>query len=210
MPWSVVNYTVEDSYVHVGDDAVAIMSGTDEAGKLWPTAGMVFRRLFVRGRSVAVGSADSGNVTDVLFEECTIGDDAGSSPWAFKIKMHVNQPSHVSGIIFRNCKFGRITKNTWQDPKCYPAIEMGMNYGSVSVDPMKGQPQIRNISFINTSATQTCAVGALVGATADSISGVHFDGCDFHTTVAKPWLLTNVSTSTCTSHATTPAFPTGE
>ena len=89
-------------------------------------------------------------------------------------------------------------------------MKMGMNYGSVSVDPMKGQPQIRNISFINTSATQTCAVGALVGATADSISGVHFDGCDFHTTVAKPWLLTNVSTSTCTSHATTPAFPTGE
>ena len=27
MPWSVINYTVEDSYVAVGDDAVAIMSG---------------------------------------------------------------------------------------------------------------------------------------------------------------------------------------
>ena len=208
MPWSVVDYTVEDSYVHVGDDALAIMSGNDEAGELWPTAQLVFRRLFVRGRSVAVGSADSGNVTDVLFEDCTIGDDAGSSPWAFKIKMHLNKPSHVSGIVFRNCKFGRITKNTWQDPKCYPAIQMGMNYGGVSVDPTLGQPQIRNISFVNTSATQTCAVGSFVGATADSISGLHFDGCDFRTTVAHPWEIANVSTATCTSVATTPAFPT--
>ncbi len=209
MPWSVVDYTVEDSYVHVGDDAVAIMSGNDEAGQLWPSSRLVFRRLFVRGRSVAVGSADSGNVTDVLFEDCTIGDDAGSSPWAFKIKMHVNMPSHVSGVVFNNCKFGNITKNTWQDPKCYPAIQMGMNYASVFVDPTKGQPQIWNISFINTSTTYTCTtVGSLVGATADSISGLHFEGCDFRTTAAKPWALTNVSTSTCTSENTTPAFPT--
>lgn len=210
MPWSVVNYTVEDSYVHVGDDAVAIMSGNDEAGKLWPTARLVFRRLFVRGRSVAVGSADSGNVTDVLFEDCTIGDDAGSSPWAFKIKMHLNRPSHVSGVVFKNCKFGNITKNTWQDPKCYPAIQMGMNYASAAVDPTKGQPQIRNVSFINTSATYTCAaVGSFAGATAGSISGLHFEGCDFRTAVAEPWVLANVTTSTCTSEATTPAFPTG-
>ena len=73
---------------------------------------MLFRRLFVRGRSVAIGSADSGNVSDVLFEDCTIGDDEGSSPWAFKIKMHVNAPSHVAGITFLNCHFGNITSNT--------------------------------------------------------------------------------------------------
>ena len=85
-------------------------------------------------RSAAVGSADFGNVTDVLFDDCTIGDDAGSSAWAFKVKMHVNRASHVSDIVFRNTRFGNITKNTWQDPKPYPAIEMGMNYGGVAVD----------------------------------------------------------------------------
>ena len=73
------------------------------------TRDMVFRRLYVRGRSVAIGSADSGNVTNVLFDDCTIGDDAGSSPWAFKVKMHVNQPGTVSGITFLNTKFGNIT-----------------------------------------------------------------------------------------------------
>ena len=81
------------------------MSGADEAGRLWPTRALTFRRLFVRGRSVAIGSADSGNVTDVLFIDCTIGDDEGSAAWAFKIKMHVNMPSHVSGVVFNNCKF---------------------------------------------------------------------------------------------------------
>lgn len=114
MPWSVIDYLVEDSYVDVGDDAVAIMSGNDDAGQLRPTRTVVFRRLFVRGRSVAIGSADSGNVTDVLFDGCTIGDDEGSSPWAFKIKMHMNVASHVSGLVVRNAKFGKIASNTWQ------------------------------------------------------------------------------------------------
>ena len=57
------------------------------------------------GRSVAIGSADSGNVSGVLFQDCTVGDDAGSSPWAFKIKMHVNTPSHVSNVTFRDCRW---------------------------------------------------------------------------------------------------------
>ena len=87
MPWSVLDYRVSDSYVHVGDDAVAIMSGADGAGVQRPSARLVFERLFVRGRSVAIGSADTGNVSDVLFDSCTIGDDEGSSPWAFKIKV---------------------------------------------------------------------------------------------------------------------------
>jgi hypothetical protein len=75
---------------------------------------------------VAIGSADFGNVSDVLFDRCTIGDDWGSSPWAFKIKMHVNRASHVSGIVVRNSHIGNITANSWQDPKCYPALQMGM------------------------------------------------------------------------------------
>jgi hypothetical protein len=39
------------------------MSGADEAGRIWPTRRLTFTRLFVRGRSVAIGSADFGNVT---------------------------------------------------------------------------------------------------------------------------------------------------
>jgi len=204
MPWSVINYTVEDSYVAVGDDAVAIMSGPDAH-----TRDMVFRRLYVRGRSVAIGSADSGNVTNVLFDDCTIGDDAGSSPWAFKVKMHVNQPGTVSGITFLNTKFGNITTNTWQDSKPNPAIQMGMNYDGATIDRDKPQPSIRNISFINVTATQTNVAGSFKGSSgANPITGLHFDGCNFRATSKSPWLLENVSIATCTSHNTWPPFPT--
>ena len=184
------------------------MSGADEAGQIWTTARVIFRRLRVRGRSVAVGSAVSGNISNVLFDSCTIGDDHGSSPWAFKIKMHVNEPSIVSGITFRDSTFGNITGNTWQDPKCYPAIQMGMNYGGAAVDPAKGQPRISNVSFQNTNATETCtSVGEFVGATEGSITGLHFESCKFDTLSAHPWILENVSIPSCSSKASLPSFP---
>jgi hypothetical protein len=64
MPWSVLDYLVESSYVEVGDDALAIMSGADEAGRLWPTRGLTFRRLFVRGAwVVALSSQIAGSET---------------------------------------------------------------------------------------------------------------------------------------------------
>eukprot|EP00035_Acanthoeca_spectabilis_P038965 m.57811 g.57811 ORF g.57811 m.57811 type:complete len:472 (+) comp9377_c0_seq1:1197-2612(+) len=209
MPWSVVNYSVVDSYVAVGDDALAIMSGNDAAGHLLPTTNLTFTRLFVLGRSVAIGSADFGNVSNIVFDECTIGDDEGSSPWAFKIKMHVNVPSHVSNILFRNTKFGKISNNTWQDPGDAggTAILMGMNYGNVPVDRTKGQPTIFNISFINVSATHTTTVASLVGALPNSIQRLHFDNCNFKATSQRPWELSNVDIPSCTSVDTVPEFP---
>ena len=116
MPFSVQRYTVEDSYVAVGDDAVAIMSGPDfvdghrckcqtdasapcpAARVSLPSVGLVFRRVFVLGRSFAVGSEDFGNVTDVLVDECTIGDDEGSSSHAFYFKMHSKYESDAFSI----------------------------------------------------------------------------------------------------------------
>ena len=72
MPFSTLRYTVEDSYVEVGDDAIAIMSGPDFVdGRVCATSvpcpvsrhskaarGLVFRRVFIRGRSVAIGSEE--------------------------------------------------------------------------------------------------------------------------------------------------------
>lgn len=72
MPFSTLRYTVEDSYVEVGDDAIAIMSGPDflngqvcNVSSPCPVspqstlaAGFVFRRVFIRGRSVAIGSEE--------------------------------------------------------------------------------------------------------------------------------------------------------
>ena len=222
MPFSVRGYSVEDSYVHVGDDAVAIMSGPDFADPAgcpatapcpaanwsWPTAGAAFRRLFVRGRSVAIGSEDFGNVTDVLFDNCTIGDDEGSAPWAFKIKMHSNVGARVGDIVVQNTRLGRISNNSWQDPGSSggTAIFMAMAYSDPPVDPSAPQPRISNVSFLNVSATACVRAGAMAGG-AHPIEGLHFRNCAFHATDGTPWSLQKVDAASCTSFNTTPPLP---
>jgi polygalacturonase len=223
MPFSVLRYAVSDSYVAVGDDAVAIMSGPDWADPAgcaagnecpvanwsWPTRDVSFRRLFVLGRSVAVGSEDFGNVTDVLFDDCTIGDDAGSAPWAFKVKMHSNVGCYVGAITVQNTKLGRIRNNTWQDPgdSGGTAILMALSYNDPPVNRSMPQPSLGNVSFVNVTATECVSAGAMTGGL-NPITGIHFENCAFRATSSTPWLLTNVSVDTCTSVNTTPPFPT--
>jgi|EP01049_Picozoa_sp_SAG25_P005947 polygalacturonase len=230
MPFSVRRYTVEDSYVAVGDDAVAIMSGPDfldatcqtdtsipcpVAKVSQPAMGMVFRRVFVLGRSFAVGSEDFGNVTDVLIDECTIGDDHGSSSHAFYFKMHSNcgnatkTQCRIGDIVVRNTKFGWIKNNTWQNPGSEGnfAIQMGMKYSDPPIDPSLPQPVISNISFINVTATKVFAVLHSAGGALHKVTGLHFVDCDFHASSPHPWVLTGVDAKSCTSINTFPAFP---
>jgi polygalacturonase len=231
MPFSVRRYAVEDSYVAVGDDAVAIMSGPDYlngacqsnasapcpvAPYSQPAVGMVFRRVFVLGRSFAIGSEDFGNVTDVLIEDCTIGDDEGSSSHAFFFKMHSNcgnatrTQCRIGDVMVRNTKFGWIRNNTWQNPGSEGdfAIQMGMRYSDPPIDPSLPQPIMSNISFVNVTATRVFRVLSSAGGSTNKISGLHFVDCNFHATSPDPWVLTGVDAASCTSVNTLPPFPT--
>jgi polygalacturonase len=42
----------------------------------------------ILSRNICVGSATFGGVFDVVVEDCRVGDDEGSSPWAIKYKSH--------------------------------------------------------------------------------------------------------------------------
>ena len=53
-----------------------------------PSARTLVRDSNIISRNVAIGSSVLGNVTDVVVQDCAIGDDSGSSPWAIKIKTH--------------------------------------------------------------------------------------------------------------------------
>lgn len=219
MPFSVRDYRVLDSYVAVGDDAVAIMSGPDFAGgqpcpptqpcpagsASEPTAGVLFERLFVLGRSVAIGSEDFGNVTDVVFRNCTIGDDAGSSPWAFKVKAHSNRGCFVGNMLLEDIKLGNITSNSWQDPgnSGGTALQMALAYSDPPINPALPQPRVGNITFRNVQATATKHAGHIVGGLND-IFGLHFDSCNFRSSQPQPWLFANVSAASCTAVNTLP------
>ena len=51
-----------------------------------------------------------------MVEDCTIGDDEGSSPWAFKYKSHQNYAGKMVNHTYRRIKVGKIAANTYQQP----------------------------------------------------------------------------------------------
>eukprot|EP00037_Helgoeca_nana_P007505 m.68332 g.68332 ORF g.68332 m.68332 type:complete len:184 (-) comp18306_c0_seq4:357-908(-) len=61
------------------------------------------------------GVAFSG-VYDVVMEDCEIGDDLGSSPWAIKYKSHQSYVGTLRNHTYRRLRIGRIASNTYQQP----------------------------------------------------------------------------------------------
>ena len=50
----------------------------------------------ILSRNVCLGSATFGGIYDLVVEDCTIGDDEGSSPWAIKYKSHQSYPGTLT------------------------------------------------------------------------------------------------------------------
>lgn len=74
-PDSCSNVLVERCYVSVGDDAVAIKSGIDAAGREFgrPSKDMLFRDCIFATKHVSIGSEESGGVSNITMEDCTLG-----------------------------------------------------------------------------------------------------------------------------------------
>ena len=77
-PDSCSDVLVEDCYVAVGDDAVAIKSGIDLAGREFhtPSKDMVFRRCTFATKHVSIGSEESGGVSNITIEDTVLGSVA--------------------------------------------------------------------------------------------------------------------------------------
>ena len=101
---------VHDCEIDVGDDAVSVKSGRHWRTKVKvPAQNYLFERVNILFRNFAIGSDVSGDVRNITFRDGTIGDDAGSSPWAIKIKADSQEGGVVDGITFRNVRIGNIT-----------------------------------------------------------------------------------------------------
>ena len=86
---------------------------------------------------------------------------------------------------------------------------MFASYNDPPVDPLRPQPTISNISFVNVTATATVAAGQLVGGL-HNISALRFENCAFNSSDKRtPWRLSRVDAASCSSVNTTPPFPTG-
>lgn len=101
------NALIEDSYISVGDDAIAIKSGLNWFGRTFgrPSSNITFRRINVgTGHGISIGSEMSANVTNVLFEDifCN-GTETGP-----RIKSERGRGGFVANVTFRNITMANI------------------------------------------------------------------------------------------------------
>jgi polygalacturonase len=205
-PSSCTDVLIDGAYIDVGDDAIAVTAGGahDVTNALMPTARVTVRNSYLRSRNFAIGSATYSNISEVLVEDCRIGDDEGSAAWGIKIKSHEPHGGDVSNVTFRRLRFGKISPNSYEEPGGGMALSLYSNYGS-GTPLVEGQPpfapsRTHNISFINITglsarwAAQPLAGG---GPNGSALGPLHFENVDFgEVSEATPWVCSDVAGTT--------------
>ncbi|XP_047307807.1 probable polygalacturonase [Impatiens glandulifera] len=135
-PDSCEDMLIEDCYISVGDDGIAIKSGWDQYGIAYgrPSKNIVIRNLVIRSMvsaGVSIGSEMSGGVSNVTVENVLVW----SSRRAVRIKTSPGRGGYVRQITYRNLTFedvrvGIVIKTDYNehpdegyDPKAVPVIE---------------------------------------------------------------------------------------
>ncbi|XP_051114368.1 probable polygalacturonase [Andrographis paniculata] len=193
-PDSCEDMVIEDCYISVGDDGVAIKSGWDQYGIAYgrPSMNILIRNLVVRSMvsaGISIGSEMSGGVSNVTVENIHIW----SSRRGVRIKTAPGRGGYVRHIKYRNITFdnvrvGIVIKTDYNehpdkgfDPNASPTIE-DVSYNSIHGEGVRvpvrihGSDEIplRNVSFRDMSVGLTykkrhvfqCAFvqGAVVGS----------------------------------------------
>lgn len=203
-PSSCTDVLIDGALIDVGDDAIAITAGGvhDLTGALMPTARVTVRNSYLRSRNFAIGSATYSNVSDVLVEDCRIGDDDGSAAWGIKIKSHEPNGGDVSNIMFRNIRMGRIAPNSYEEPDGGMALSIYSNYGGGrSGGPSPYAPsRTHNVSFVNVTAVAARWAAQPLnggGASGSPLGPLHFDNVDFgNVSEPVPWVCSDVAGTT--------------
>ena len=100
-PDATQNMLVTDSYISVGDDAIAIKSGLDWFGRTFgrPSRNITFRDMRIgTGHGISIGSEMSGDVTDILMENFVL-NGTSTGP---RIKSERGRGGLVANVVFRN------------------------------------------------------------------------------------------------------------
>ena len=196
-PHSCVNVTIQGAHIDVGDDAIAVTSGSrDDNGLLVATRNVTVRNSFLVSRNFAIGSSVAGNVSEVLVEDTRIGEEEGSAPWAVKIKTHCPNGGAVANVTFRRLQLGHIRPNAYQQPHAGYALAIYMDYGSSHLcgpDP-PAPTAISNVSFIDiVGLSAVWAANPFQGTPHANITGLLFKNVSFGPTSAEaPWVCTGV------------------
>ncbi|EPS58404.1 hypothetical protein M569_16410, partial [Genlisea aurea] len=166
-PDSCKDVVIEDCYISVGDDGIAIKSGWDQYGISYgkPSTNILIRNLVVRSMvsaGVSIGSEMSGGVSDVTVENLYVW----SSRRAVRIKTAPGRGGYIRRVTYRNLTFdnvrvGIVIKTDYNehpdsgfDPGAAPTIE-GIEYAAVHGEGVRvpvrihgcAEIPVRNVTF---------------------------------------------------------------
>jgi polygalacturonase len=170
-PDSCTDVLIDSCFIDVGDDGISIKSDfrvdpLTGAVTLEPSARTLVRNTTVLSRNVAIGSSTFGNVTDVTIEGGRVGDDAGSSPWAIKVKTHTPFGGVVRNVTVRGTRFGAIAPNAWQQRGGGTAVYIDLTpYNTPAFPPGAPRPAasaFQDIAFEDVRVTSAVAAGELI------------------------------------------------
>ncbi|KAL7590202.1 hypothetical protein Lser_V15G38810 [Lactuca serriola] len=174
-PDSCEDMLIEDCYISVGDDAIAIKSGWDQYGVAYgrPSKNILIRNLVVRSMvsaGISIGSEMSGGISNVRVENVLVWN----SRRAVRIKTAAGRGGYIEDISYKNLTFenvrvGIIIKTDYNehpdmgfDPKAFPVIR-GISYSSIHGEGVRvpvrihgsADIPIRNVTFRDMSVGTT-------------------------------------------------------
>ncbi|XP_060210004.1 probable polygalacturonase [Lycium barbarum] len=153
-PDSCEDVLIENCYISVGDDGIAIKSGWDQYGIAYgrPSKNILIRNLVIRSNvsaGVSIGSEMSGGVSNVTVENLFIWN----SRRAVRIKTAPGRGGYVRDITYRNLTFenvrvGIVIKTDYNehadekfDPKAVPVLE-NISYTTIHGEGVRVPVQI--------------------------------------------------------------------
>ncbi|MCD7466401.1 hypothetical protein HAX54_003053 [Datura stramonium] len=174
-PDSCEDVLIENCYISVGDDGIAIKSGWDQYGIAYgrPSKNILIRNLVIRSNvsaGVSIGSEMSGGVSNVTVENLFIWN----SRRAVRIKTAPGRGGYVRDITYRNLTFenvrvGIVIKTDYNEhaderfnPKAVPLLE-NIRYTTIHGEGVRVPVQIhgskeiwvRNVTFRDMSVGLT-------------------------------------------------------
>eukprot|EP00041_Stephanoeca_diplocostata_P014180 m.255214 g.255214 ORF g.255214 m.255214 type:complete len:484 (-) comp19612_c0_seq1:225-1676(-) len=201
-PDSCTDVVLRDSVIDTGDDGISIKSGNStEPGSSHiqcPARNIHIYRVTVLSRNFCVGSATYGGVYDLVMEDCAIGDDNGSSPWAIKYKSHQSYPGTMRNHTFRRLRVGNIQPNSYQQPRAGYFMSIELRYHALIPNRTCLSwdcPLFADVSFEDIVITGAARAGDINGFKGDLLQGLRFSNVSFVNTPALGWKCGYVNTS---------------
>ena len=181
-PDSSSNVILRHSYIDTGDDGISIKSqnstvhGSEHV--MVPARNIHVYDTKIVSRNVCVGSQTFGGVFDVVVEDCEIGNDNGSAPWAIKYKSHQSFPGPMKNHTWKRLRVGNIAPNSYQQPNGGYFISIELRYHPLipnrTCHPPWDCPIFEDVSFEDIVVTRTKRAGDINGFYGNLLRGLRF------------------------------------